>query len=122
MKDIFKVLSEKQKQLNILQREVDALRVATQLLSDDSASPAGDSEMSQPQMVQAILEAHGKPMHVSEIAQQMKKQYKKTVKVENLAVLLYRYAQRGRRFFKEPNKKNTYGLLKQEANVISMAQ
>lgn len=113
MKDIYKLLADKQKQLAELQREVDALRMAAKLLGGDET--VSEDSQSQPQMVIAILEATNKPLHISQIADQMKKRFKKSVKKSNLGVLLYRYAQRGKHFYKVTGKPNTYGLLKWEA-------
>ena len=118
MKDIYSVLHEKQKQLVILQREVDALRLAMKLLGEEKLSDE-DTKLSQPLMAVAILEAMGKPLHVKNIAEQMKKRFKISVKLNNLSVMLYRYATRGRHFFTSSDKPNTYGLLKWEAEEPS---
>ncbi len=123
MKDIYKTLAEKQKDLTALQREVDALRLAIKLLGDEGTAPIEGQEMSQPKMVVAILQAAHRPMHVKDIAEQMKKKFKLTVKVNNLGVMLYRYAARGRHFVKIINKPNTYGLIEwqnEESKVVAM--
>ena len=114
MKDIYKLLAEKRRQLDLLQREVNALTTAANLLRGEEPSLDGVLQ-SQPQMAVALLEANGKPMHVRIIAEQIKKKFKKTVKKNNLGVMLYRYAQRGKHFYKVPGKPNTYGLLKWQA-------
>lgn len=110
MKDLYGLLAEKQKQLTELQREVDALLLAVKLLGNDK--PIAGEAQSQPQMAVAVLEAHGKPMHVSEIASQISKRFKRSIKKANLSVVLFRYAKRGRHFYKVPGRPNTYGLLK----------
>lgn len=112
MKDIHKLLAEKRKQLEHLQREVDALAIAAGLLSDDRPLSDDTRAQSQPQLVLGILEAAGKPLHLSQIATQLQKRLGRKVKKTNLGVLLYRYAQRGKHFYKVPSKPNTYGLLK----------
>jgi len=113
MKDIYKLLAEKRKELEQLQRDVNALTLAANLLRGEE--PVTGEAQSQPQMIVAILEAHGKAMHVSKIADEMRKRFKKSVKKSNLGVLLYRYAQRGKNFYKALNKPNTYGLIKWQA-------
>ncbi len=115
MKDIYNTLAEKQKELERLQREIDALRMAVRILGSEEDTLVAEAAQSQPQMIAAILEASGKPMHVKQLAEQIKRKFKRTVKKTNLGVLLYRYAQRGRRFYKVPGKPNTYGLIKWQA-------
>jgi hypothetical protein len=117
MKDIYKLLAEKRKVLEQVQREVDALTVAANLLRGEE--PPSNGTQSQPQMVVAILEAHAKPMHVNKIVDELRKRFKITVKKSNLGVLLYRYAQRGKNFYKVPNRPNTYGLIKWQAMATS---
>ena len=118
MKDIHKLLGEKRRELERLQREVDALAIAAGLLSDERPLDAKVRAQSQPQLVIGILEAKGEPMHVKQIAGQMKK-FKKNIKKANLGVLLYRYAQRGKHFYKVAGKPNTYGLLKWRSLMAS---
>ena len=113
MKEIEQALSEKLKQLEQVQREVDTLRSALQIVRDNSGrSPAPILPHSQPQMAVAILEAAGHPLHAKDIASQMRQRFGASVNKVNLGVLLYRYQQRGKHFYKVPGKPNTYGLLK----------
>jgi hypothetical protein len=74
------------------------------------------STKSQPDMVYSILEEVGKPMHVAQIVEQIKKKLGVTVNTVNLGVMLFRCAQRGTRFYKVKGKPNTYGLIKWESN------
>ena len=111
MKDIHKLLNEKRKQLEQLQRDVDALAIAAGLLSDERPLDVEIRARSQPQLVIGILEAAGEPLHVKQIAEKLHKEFRKKVKKTNLGVLLYRYAQRGKHFYKVAGKPNTYGLL-----------
>lgn len=115
MKDIYKTLAEKQKQLELLQREIDALRLAAKILGDESVKTSPEGKPSQPQMAVAVLEANGKPMHVHSIVEQIHKKFGVKIKTNNLAVLLYRYAQRGKHFYKDVRKGNTYGLIRWQA-------
>jgi hypothetical protein len=63
-------------------------------------------------MSAVILEEAGKPMHVAQIVEQMKRKFRVAPKPNTLGVTLYRYAQRGKRFYKVQGKPNTYGLIK----------
>lgn len=114
MKDIYKALQEKQQELEGLQREINALRMAIKILGAEDI-PKSKGKQNQPQMMVAILEANGKPMHVKHIAEQMRKQFKKSIKTNNVSVLLYRYANRGKHFHKVVGKPNTYGLIRWES-------
>jgi len=67
---------------------------------------------SQPDMANAILDEIGKPMHVTQIAAQIKDRFGQNVKPNNLGVMLFRYAKRGSRFYKVESRPNTYGLIK----------
>src|SRR5947209_6942637 len=108
MKDIYEVLTQKRREATQLQREIEALELAGRLLQGEKPT-ANQQEGSIPQKVAAILQAEGKPLHVSEIISRLKSKFKTTVKKNNLGVLLYRYAQRGSRFYKVQDKPNTYG-------------
>jgi hypothetical protein len=115
MRDIRSVLNEKQQQMVKLQREIEALRLAISLLGSDGSEPVIDINtelLSQPKMIASILEANGRPMHVREIAYQLKKRFNLETKKSNLGVMLFRYSKRGSTFYKEHDKPNTYGLLK----------
>ena len=120
MKDIYEVLTQKRREATQLQREIEALELAGRLLQGDKPT-ANQQEGSTPQKVTAILQAEGKPLHVSQIATELKNKFKTSVKKNNLSVLLYRYAQRGSRFYKVKDKPNTYGLIEWQAKVVSMA-
>jgi len=113
MADIHQVIAQKQREIQRLEKEIAALQLADAILSGSH----GDTEKSksQPEMVTHILEEVGKPMHVTQIADQMKSRFQVRVKTTNLGVLLYRYAQRNSRFYKVKGKPNTYGLAKWQA-------
>lgn len=120
MMDIHKLLNEKRKELEQLQREVDALSIAAGLLSKEQPQLSIKyGQQSQPQLVIGILEAAGKPLHVRQIVEQLHEKFHKKVKKTNLGVLLYRYAQRGKHFYKVAGKPNTYGLLKWRSLMAS---
>jgi len=105
--DIHEAIDEKKKQIDKLEREITALQVAAKIL--EGTQP--DKSKSQPEMAASILEEAGKPMHVSQLSEQIKKKFGKRIKNNNLGVMLFRYAQRGTRFYKVEGRPNTYGLL-----------
>ncbi len=110
MKDIQEAIAQKEKQIEQLRKEIDALGLAEMILK--SSGHDTEKPQSQPDMIASILEEVGKPMHVAQIAEQMKRRFHRTVKTTNIGVLLYRYAKRASRFYKVQGKPNTYGLVK----------
>ena len=113
MNEIQQFIKEKESEIERLRDDIAALRRAENILkgkSGESIPPA-----SQPKMAVAILEESGKPMHVASIADQMQRKYQQTVKVANLGVMLFRYAKRGKSFYKVKGRPNTYGLIKWES-------
>jgi HB1, ASXL, restriction endonuclease HTH domain len=110
MKDLQEVIAEKYRQIENLRSEINALEKAKQII--EGSSRETEKPRSQPEMAAAILEEVGKPMHVSQIVEQMKRKYGASPKPTTLGVTMYRYAQRGRRFYKVKGKPNTYGLIK----------
>lgn len=112
MKQLRELLAEKKKELDRLQQEVQALQIAIGLVGGQENIPEDIGEQSIPQVVAGILEEHGRPMHTRDIYSELHRLGRKKIKKGNLGVLLYRYAQRGRRFYKDMDRPNTYGLLK----------
>jgi hypothetical protein len=106
--DIQEAIAAKKEQIDRLNKEIAALEVAAKILKGQPTD--GGKPKSQPEMVAAILEEIGKPLHVALITEQLKKKYGISTKPSNLGVLLYRYSQRGKRFYKVKGKPNTYGL------------
>jgi len=107
--DIWQAIEERQKQIKRLEQEITTLQVAAKLLTGDTKT---EKPQTQPDMANAVLEEVGKSMHVTQIAAQIKKKFGKTVKSNNLGVMLFRYAKRGNRFYKVKGRPNTYGLIK----------
>jgi len=108
--NIREAIAEKQKLIKRLEQEITALQVAATILE---GFPVGLlTPKTQPEMAASILEDVGKPMHVEQIAGQIKKSFAATIKTNNLGVMLFRYAKRGNRFYKVKGKPNTYGLIK----------
>lgn len=107
--DIQEAIEERKKQIRSLQQEIAALETAASILKKQ---PITDKPKSQPDMAGSVLESVGKPMHVSQIAAQIRSTFGRNVKTNNLGVLLFRYAKRGSRFYKVEGRPNTYGLVK----------
>jgi hypothetical protein len=97
------------KQIKQLEKEIEALQLADEILKDKVST---EKPKTQPEMAYLVLDDIGKPMHVGQIALQIKKKFGSTIKISNLGVMLFRYAKRGKRFYKVEGKKNTYALIK----------
>jgi hypothetical protein len=106
---ITEAIEERLKQIRLLQQEINALEKAAEILK---GTPKTDKPRSQPDMAAAILEGIGKPMHIAQIAAQIKREFGATIKANNLGVMLFRYSKRGSRFYKVQGKPSTYGLVK----------
>ncbi len=106
--DIREAVEERKRQIERLQQEIRTLETAEELLKGRPR----EKPKSQPDMASAILEEIGKPMHVTQIAAQIKTKFGQNVKPNNLGVMLFRYAKRGSRFYKVEGRPNTYGLIK----------
>jgi hypothetical protein len=119
MRDIQEAVSQKRDQIKRLEKDIEALLRAKEILAGDEQDT--EKPKSQPEMVYSILEEVGKPMHVAQIVDKMKKNFGITVKRANLGVMLFRYAQRGSRFYKVSGKPNTYGLIKWESPKEAIA-
>ncbi len=113
MKDIQEVIAEKYQQIEQLRAQISALEKAKQII--EGSSRETEKPQSQPDMATVVLEEVGKPMHIAQIVEQVRKKYGRSLKANTLGVTLYRYAQRGKRFYKVKAKPNTYGLIKWQA-------
>lgn len=118
MKNLVDILREKEMQLRQLEREVEALRIAMRLVGETAENSGSVNELSQPQMMRAVLLDHGKPMHINEIGNAIKKRFDKKIKNTYLAALVYRYIKRGKLFYKA-EKPNTFGLLEWQIHTVS---
>jgi len=113
MKNIYDLLRQKEEQLQLLARQVEALRVAAQLMAAEERllhTPTDEKSPSQPQMVREVLREKGQPMHVSKIADAIKNKYGKRFKPNYLTPVIYRNMKAGKLFFKVEGKPNTFGL------------
>ncbi len=113
MRDISEAINEKIEQIKRLEKDVAALQRAQEILAGNEQTTG--KPKSQPEMVYSILEEVGKPMHVAQIVERIRKIFGTPVKTANLGVMLYRYAQREKNFYKVEGKPNTYGLIKWES-------
>jgi len=107
--NIQEAIDEREKQIRFLQQEIKSLLVAAEILKGKAPT---EKPKTQPEMAYAVLDDVGKPMHVTQVVAQIKKKFSVNIKANNLGVMLFRYAKRGKRFYKVQGRKNTYGLIK----------
>jgi hypothetical protein len=107
--NIQEAIEEREKQIRFLQQEIKSLQVAAEILKGKAPT---EKPKTQAEMAYAVLEDVGKPMHVAQVVEQIKKKFSAKIKPNNLGVMLFRYAKRGKRFYKVQGRKNTYGLIK----------
>ena len=107
--EIKAAILERQRKIEALQKEIAALEFAESLLAGKTRS---EKPKTQADMASAILEDVGKPMHVGQLVEQIKRIFGESIKSNNLGVMLFRYAKRGNRFYKVQGRPNTYGLVK----------
>jgi len=115
MRDIADVIAEKNRQIEKLRKDIDALQKAQSII--ENTTPETEKPQSQADMAAAILDEIGKPMHVEKIAEQIKKKFHSTVKKSVLGTVLFRYSRKGKRFYKMEGKPNTYGLNKWQSII-----
>jgi len=124
MKDIVSLLRQKEEQLKLLYKQVEALRVAAQLMAEEQKLVSGGAESqtpSQPEMVHTVLAEKGEPMHVAKIAEAIRRKYSKRLKPLYLTSIIYRLMKKGKLFYKVEGKPNTFGLIEwQVSKTIQM--
>ena len=121
MKTLFDMLRVKEQELakvkaqcQRLEAEVSAIRLTAKLLSDgEVAQEPQDTKggPSQVQMIRFVLQDHGTPMHMKDIAEAVKRKYGKRLNTTMMAAVIYRYGQRNKTFYKDHSRPNTWGLL-----------
>lgn len=113
MPTLEEVLRAKESELQNLQREVDALRLAMRLMATASASsgnaPKPRVKISQPDMAKSVLAEAAHEMHVKDISTKIAERFGEVIKPNYLAPVLYR--QIDRLFYKSREKPNTFGLI-----------
>src|SRR5260370_40654543 len=78
MNDVFSLLRQKEEQLQLLARQVEALRVAAQLIREEErllGKKAEPETPSQPEMIRTVFVEYGKPMHVDQLSARIKKKF-----------------------------------------------
>jgi hypothetical protein len=122
---IHDLLRQKEADLARLQTEVQALRIASDLLADarsdrktevsptdnrraDSNSSGGTS---QSEMIQAVLSEANKPMKLADIAAGIRVKFNKEVKENNLSSLIYRNIKSPQPIFRKEPQPNTFALV-----------
>jgi hypothetical protein len=112
MKNLEKVLREKEEQLLDLQQEIKILRDAGQILDgrfESSRTNLNRKNVSQTQMNRAVLLEHDRPLHVDELRKEIKERFGTPLKRHDLTSVIYR-AIRGSTFFRKEGV-NTFGLI-----------
>jgi len=112
MKNLEKVLREKEEQLLDLQQEIKILRDAGQILDgrvESSRTNLNRKKVSQTQMIRAVLLDHDRPLHVDELRKEIKERFGTPLKSHDLTSVIYRAIRGGVCFRKEGV--NTFGLI-----------
>lgn len=124
MKDILSLLRQKEEQLRLLYKQVEALRVAAQLMSEEQKLVGGATESetpTQPEMIRAVLAEKNEPMHVAKISEAIRKKYNKKLKPLYLTSIIYRLMKKGKLFYKVEGKHGVFGLIEwQVGKTIQM--
>ena len=113
MKNIFDVLRTKEAQLQQLEQEVAALRLAARLLSDEQEARTSKSHepITQPEMIRSVMLEADQPMHSSAIGEALQRKYKKKIKPTHIVAIIYRCIKNNRLFYKVEDKSGTFYLL-----------
>ncbi len=124
MNDILSLLRQKEEQLKLLTRQVDALRLAAQLMAEEQKLVGGASQQSgitQLEMIRNVLAEKNEPMHVAKIADAIRRKYSKKLKPMYITSLIYRPMKKGKLFYKVQGVTGTFGLIEwQVAKTIQM--
>jgi len=123
MNEISNLRRQKEEQLKLLAREVEALRIAERLLEDtkQNPTPSDSSSPTQPEMVRVVLAEKGEPMNVPKISDAIRKKFGKKFTVPYLTSILYRAIKKRKLFYKVPDKVGTFGLIEwQLRTTLSM--
>jgi hypothetical protein len=112
MKNLEKVLREKEKQFLDLQQEIEILRNAGQILGarvESSHTKLNRNKISQVQMIRAVLLEHDRPLHVDELRKEIKERFGTPLKNGDITSVIYRAIRSGA-FFRKDGV-NTFGLI-----------
>ena len=112
MKNLERMLREKEEQFADLRQEIEILRSAGQILGARVKSPRADlnrNKISQPQMIRTVLLEHDRPLHVDELRKKIKERFGTALKNGDITSVIYR-AIRSRTLFRKEGV-NTFGLI-----------
>ena len=112
MKNLERVLREKEKQLLDLQQEIEVLRNAGQILGarvESAGTNLNRNKTSQPQMIKAVLLEQARPLHVDELRKKIEEKFGIRLKNGDIKSVIYR-AMRGGALFRREGV-NTFGLI-----------
>lgn len=110
--NLYKVIAKKQQELLRTRKELHALLVTLRLLEDaEATSPPSKQYMTQADAAAAVLKSARKPLHIQEIRKQLRRRFRKDIRAKVLTAVLYQYAKRGKYFYKDDSRRNTYGLV-----------
>jgi HB1/ASXL restriction endonuclease-like protein with HTH domain len=122
MRNIFEVLHQKELQLRQLQQEVDTLRAAARLLADEvdeQPQPKSSGDLSQSEMIKAVLKENGHPMHVKDISKAIQDKFGKELKPSYVAPVIHRMLGK---WFVKANQPNTFGLTEWPLEIRSLTE
>lgn len=109
VKELREILERKREQFQKLDREIEVLEVAIELVEKESIVTEKMDKLSVPQLVAAILEDAGQPLHTHQIRALLSSKGREISK-DSLSSALFQYAKRRKLFYKVEDKPNTYGL------------
>lgn len=122
MKDVLRLLEQKERIVGGLLKAVDDLQLASKAIrriAKQLSSTENTSSGKHRGEIVSVLEENGHPMHTREIARGMTQRYGKDVSLRNLSHLLFGYARKRVIFYKADTAKNTYGLLKWQSKQVA---
>jgi len=124
MKNIYDALRSKETELARLQQEIEILRSAAKLLTDDTdAKPDapkvshGPISLTQLQMICGVLTDKGQPMRLDNIVVAIEQKYRQKIKSNNLSSLIYRNLKSKNKLLRKEAAPNTFGLIEWPAVI-----
>jgi hypothetical protein len=111
--EIDDLIVRKQNELLLVQRELDALQLARNLMkhAKTEEEAAKGATPSQPVLMAEVLRAKNRPMTHKELARALGKKLGRKVKPESVSSVIYRNIKLGKLFRKVADKANTFALI-----------
>src|SRR5208283_6101215 len=111
--ELDELIDRKQQELVQVQRELDALHLARNLMkhAKTEAEAAKGATPSQPVLMAEAMRAKGRPMTHKELARALGKKLGRKVKPESVSSVIYRNIKLGKLFRKVADKPNTFTLI-----------